>query len=86
MTLLCWLALVALSLLVGCTPPAEHGAIRFAISQAPLTLDPRYASDAASERVNRLLYRPLVGFDATFGRCLHSLAGNSSARVITASR
>jgi len=35
-----------------------------ALAQAPLTLDPRYATDAASERINRLIYRPLVDFDA----------------------
>ena len=39
--------------------------IRFAVAQAPINLDPRYASDAASARVNRLLYRSLVGFDAS---------------------
>ncbi len=38
--------------------------IRFAVAQAPINLDPRYATDAASARVNRLLYRSLVGFDA----------------------
>lgn len=38
--------------------------IIFAIGQAPLNLDPRYATDAASERVNRLLYQSLVDFDA----------------------
>ena len=38
-------------------------AINFAIAQAPLNLDPRYATDAASERVNRLIYQPLVDFD-----------------------
>ena len=38
--------------------------IRFAIAQAPLNLDPRYATDAASERINRLLYRALIDFDA----------------------
>ena len=37
--------------------------IRFAIAQMPLNLDPRYASDAASERVNRLIYQALVDFD-----------------------
>lgn len=37
-----------------------------ALAQAPLTLDPRYATDAASERVNRLIYRPLVDFDTHF--------------------
>ncbi|MFW5432267.1 MAG: ABC transporter substrate-binding protein [Methylophilaceae bacterium] len=40
-------------------------AIRFAIAQAPINLDPRYATDAASERVNRLLYARLVEFDAS---------------------
>lgn len=52
-----------LLLLAACAKPVEHPEIRFAIAQTPLTLDPRYATDAASERVNRLLYRPLVDFD-----------------------
>lgn len=57
------LGFVALLLLSACSKP-EHGTgIRFAIAQSPLNLDPRYATDAASERVNRLLYRPLVDFD-----------------------
>jgi peptide/nickel transport system substrate-binding protein len=43
---------------------APAAPIRFAIAQMPLNLDPRYASDAASERVNRLLYQALVDFDA----------------------
>lgn len=38
--------------------------IQLAVAQAPRNLDPRYASDAASERVNRLIYQPLVDFDA----------------------
>lgn len=62
--LLRYIALAALTLVAACAPPAERSDIRFAIAQAPLTLDPRYASDASSERVNRLLYRPLVTFDA----------------------
>jgi len=37
--------------------------IRFALAQMPLNLDPRYASDAASERINRLIYQALVDFD-----------------------
>jgi peptide/nickel transport system substrate-binding protein len=41
----------------------EHNEIRMVLSQAPLNLDPRYATDAASERINRLIYRPLVDFD-----------------------
>jgi peptide/nickel transport system substrate-binding protein len=57
--------IVALSLLVACAKQTASNEITFAIAQAPLNLDPRYASDAASERVNRLLYQPLVDFDAT---------------------
>ena len=41
----------------------KHEPIKFAIAQAPLNLDPRYATDAASERVNRLIYRSLIDFD-----------------------
>lgn len=42
---------------------SKQAPIRFAIAQMPLNLDPRYASDAASERVNRLIYQRLVDFD-----------------------
>jgi len=59
-----WLALWCL-LLVGCGGPPPATEIRFAAAQAPLTLDPRYATDAASERIDRLIYRPLVDFDAS---------------------
>jgi peptide/nickel transport system substrate-binding protein len=58
--------LCCLALLAGCARPPQHAEIRFAVAQAPLTLDPRYATDAASERVNRLIYRALVDFDAHF--------------------
>lgn len=51
-------------LLVACDKPASHEDIRMALAQAPINLDPRYASDAASERINHLIYRPLVDFDA----------------------
>ncbi len=57
--------LLALPLVIACqksTTPTQE--IRFGIAQAPLNLDPRYATDAASERVNRLIYQPLVDFDA----------------------
>lgn len=43
---------------------ARNAPIQMAIAQAPRNLDPRYASDAASERVNRLLYESLVDFDS----------------------
>ncbi|OIQ87126.1 oligopeptide-binding protein AppA precursor [mine drainage metagenome] len=69
------LALAALILAVSgaCARPASHPEIRFVIAQAPLSLDPRYATDAASERVNRLIYRQLVDFDAR-SRAIASLA------------
>ena len=51
-------------LLSACQRPVADGAIHFAIAQAPISLDPRYATDAASERVNRLIYQRLVAFDA----------------------
>lgn len=64
-----YLACVCLQL--GCTKTDDYHdtqpgtkPIRFALAQAPLNLDPRFATDAASERVNRLLYRALVDFDA----------------------
>jgi peptide/nickel transport system substrate-binding protein len=47
----------------ACAKPEPSADIRFAIAQAPLNLDPRYATDAASERINRLLYHSLVDFD-----------------------
>ena len=52
-----------LFLLVNCSQPNKQAEINFAIAQAPLNLDPRYATDAASERINRLIYQPLVDFD-----------------------
>jgi peptide/nickel transport system substrate-binding protein len=64
MRFLALLAGLACVFLAGCGVSQGHGDIRMALAQAPLTLDPRYATDAASERVNRLIYRPLVGFDA----------------------
>ena len=50
--------------LCGCTERLPDTSIHFAIAQAPINLDPRYATDAASERVNRLIYQRLVEFDA----------------------
>lgn len=61
--LLSTLTLSALTLF-ACKPTEQHKEINFAIAQAPLNLDPRYATDAASERVNRLIYQSLVDFDA----------------------
>jgi len=61
------------SLLAGCGQTEGKAEIRMALAQSPLNLDPRYATDAASERVNRLIYRPLVDFNAHF-RAVSALA------------
>ncbi len=53
------------ALSVGCDRPVSN-VIRFGLSANPVTLDPRYATDAASTRVNRLLYERLVDFDDAF--------------------
>lgn len=47
----------------GCEAPPED-ALVFAIATAPASLHPLLATDAVSERINALLYRPLVDFDA----------------------
>jgi len=61
-----WLVLLLLST-GSCTQQNPSASslpeIVFAIGQMPLNLDPRYATDAASERVNRLVYQSLVDFD-----------------------
>jgi peptide/nickel transport system substrate-binding protein len=62
-----------LALLIGaCSQPPDQ-VIRFGLSAAPANLDPRYATDATSARINRLLYRRLVDFDDSV-RPLASLA------------
>jgi len=48
-------------LLAGCGEVPQD-AIRMGLSSAPANLDPRYATDASSSRINRLLYRQLVDF------------------------
>jgi peptide/nickel transport system substrate-binding protein len=55
---------LALSLLAltACTRPADD-VIRFGLAGEPVNLDPRFATDATSARINRLLYQRLVDFD-----------------------
>lgn len=57
------LFIFAAVLLASCSQQNNYAEINFAIAQTPLNLDPRYATDAASERANRLIYQPLVDFD-----------------------
>lgn len=53
------------ALLAACNSP-PHDVLRFGLVSAPVTLDPRFATDATSARIDRLLYRQLVDFDDTF--------------------
>jgi len=57
------LLVVSLLCLTACEKTVVDQSIRFALQQAPLTLDPRLATDANSERINRLIYRSLVEFN-----------------------
>ncbi len=55
--------LVGMLLLVSaCTGPPDD-VIRFGLASGPANLDPRYATDATSARINRLIYQRLVDFD-----------------------
>lgn len=59
-----WLALWLLLLTGGCGPAPDPQVIRMGLATVPVNLDPRFATDAVSARVTRLLYRSLVEFDA----------------------
>lgn len=59
-----FLVSVLLVFLWGCDESPDENILRMGLASAPVNLDPRYATDAASSRVNRLLYRRLVEFDA----------------------
>ncbi|MGB5260194.1 MAG: ABC transporter substrate-binding protein [Gammaproteobacteria bacterium] len=56
------LVLVYMLALSACAQPADD-IIRFGLAGTPANLDPRYATDATSARINRLLYQRLVDFD-----------------------
>ncbi len=62
-----WSFLFLISFAWGCTEFPSEKTIRFGLASAPTNLDPRYATDATSARINRLLYSRLVDFgeDAT---------------------
>jgi peptide/nickel transport system substrate-binding protein len=55
--------LFLLCLQLAACSQAPDAVIRFGLASAPANLDPRYATDAASARINRLLYGRLVDFD-----------------------
>lgn len=57
------LSRMLLLLVIGACDPMPSSHIRFGVQSLPENFDPRFATDAASERVNHLLYRGLVRFD-----------------------
>jgi peptide/nickel transport system substrate-binding protein len=60
------LLIVAASLLLAaCTRPHDS-VLRFGLATAPVSLDPRQATDAVSNRLCRLIYESLVDFDQHF--------------------
>ena len=50
-------------LVVACKNSQNDQIIYFGIAQNPQTLDPRFSSDAASERLSNLIYSPLIFFN-----------------------
>ncbi len=62
---LCFIALLVL--LASCQGmEQEKGILRVGLSQMPITLDPRYATDAASARVQDFVHRGLLKLDDSF--------------------
>jgi peptide/nickel transport system substrate-binding protein len=51
--------------IVSCAD-SNRSSIAFGLNAAPVTLDPRFATDAISYRITRLLYRSLIDFDDQF--------------------
>lgn len=64
-TALILISCVCLTLLIsGCVEHVDTKTLRMGLASAPIDLDPRRATDAASTRINRLIYQRLVEFDA----------------------
>ncbi|MDH4360368.1 MAG: ABC transporter substrate-binding protein [Nitrospirota bacterium] len=58
-----WLPLIGLFSILGCTESLSDHTLRFGLANSPSNLDPRYATDATSARINRLIYSRLVDFN-----------------------
>lgn len=58
--------LILSTFLNACSSSQETTDIRFGLSAAPVTLDPRYSTDAESSRLMRLFYTALTDFDEQF--------------------
>jgi len=61
------LVVALLALLFGCqAKQQEAGLLRVGMAQMPITLDPRFATDAASVRVQAFIHRGLIRLDEHF--------------------
>ncbi len=60
------LIIVVMMLVLSACREQPSKTLRFGLANMPVTLDPRFATDAASSRINRLLYQRLVDFDAHY--------------------
>ncbi|RLL53332.1 ABC transporter substrate-binding protein [Mariprofundus sp. EBB-1] len=59
--------LICCTLLLGCQAvEQEKGVLRVGLAQMPITLDPRFATDAASTRVQDFVHRGLLKLDDHF--------------------
>ncbi len=67
------LSLFIALIVTACGTDKPDNFIRMGLTSAPTNLDPRFATDAISSRINRLLYRRLVEFDES-GMPIPSLA------------
>ena len=63
---LLFLLLFLVSLTACSSNNQNDKAIYFGIAQKPQNLDPRFASDAASEKMNNLIYSSLFYYDSNF--------------------
>ena len=70
-----WQSALLAILIGGCGGP-QPDVLRMGLASAPANLDPRFATDAIAERIDRLLYRRLVDFDT------HSMPVPSLARWV----
>jgi peptide/nickel transport system substrate-binding protein len=61
-----WWGLVFGLLVTACSSTPPSNTLVVAIESSPMTLDPRFATDAYSERITQLLYSSLVRVDAAF--------------------
>ena len=56
---------VFILILAACSSQTNTG-VKVGLDSAPVTLDPRFATDAISYRITRLIYKSLVDFDEQF--------------------